>query len=190
MARPSLRENLIEAAVERFHAHGYAATGVKDITDAAGAPKGSFYNHFESKEALVIVALDRYGQGRRFDMLSDESVAPLARVRQHFEFLRDENLDSGFARGCMVGDIAVEVADHSEAVRATVQTSFAYWRKALAAAISAAQQAGEVSKAQEAATLASFVLNAWEGTLIATRTDRSAKPFESFFTVVFGVILR
>ncbi|MBX9396731.1 TetR/AcrR family transcriptional regulator [Streptomyces sp. TRM72054] len=39
---------------------GYAATGVKDITDAAGAPKGSFYNHFKSKEAL-----DRYGATRR-----------------------------------------------------------------------------------------------------------------------------
>ncbi|GGX94292.1 TetR/AcrR family transcriptional regulator [Streptomyces fructofermentans] len=190
MARPSLRENIVEAAVDRFHAHGYAATGVKDITDAAGAPKGSFYNHFESKEALAIVALERYGERRRFDMLRDESVAPLARLRQHFEFLRDENLDAGFTRGCMVGDLAVEVADHSEAVRAAVLTGFTYWREALTEAISAAQEAGDVSKAQEAATLASFVLNAWEGTLIATRTDRSARPFESFFTVVFGVILR
>ncbi|WP_406424298.1 TetR/AcrR family transcriptional regulator [Streptomyces sp. NBC_00873] len=54
MARASLRENLITAAVEQFHIHGYAAAGVKDITDAAGAPKGSFYNHFESKEALAV----------------------------------------------------------------------------------------------------------------------------------------
>ncbi|MET9670862.1 TetR family transcriptional regulator C-terminal domain-containing protein [Streptomyces sp. NPDC006475] len=190
MARASLRESLIEAAVERFHAHGYAATGVKDITDAAGAPKGSFYNHFASKEALAIVALERYGASRRLEMLSDASVAPLARVRRHFEFLRDENLDAGFTRGCMVGDIAVEVADHSEPVRAAVHQSFTSWRDALAQAISDAQRSGEVSKAQDGATLASFVLNAWEGVLIATRTDRSAKPFESFFTVVFGVVLR
>ncbi|MGW7267714.1 TetR family transcriptional regulator C-terminal domain-containing protein [Streptomyces sp. NPDC054842] len=190
MARASLRENIIEAAVDRFHSHGYAATGVKDITDAAGAPKGSFYNHFESKEALAVVALERYGASRRLDMLADGSVAPLARVRRHFEFLRDENLDAGFARGCMVGDMAVEVADHSEAVRASVLESFSYWREALAGAILDAQEAGEVSKAQDAATLAAFVLNAWEGTLIATRTDRSAKPFESFFTIVFGAVLR
>ena len=60
MARPSLRENLIAAAVEQFHGRGYAATGVKDITDAAGAPKGSFYNHFKSKEALLHELLEEF----------------------------------------------------------------------------------------------------------------------------------
>ncbi|MFD6973998.1 TetR family transcriptional regulator C-terminal domain-containing protein [Streptomyces sp. NPDC059949] len=190
MARASLRESIIEAAVERFHARGYAATGVKDITDAAGAPKGSFYNHFASKEALAVVALERYGASRRLDMLRDETVAPLVRVRAHFEFLRDENLAADFNRGCLVGDLAVEVADHSEAVRAIVHASLTHWREALTLALAEAQRAGEVSRAQDAATLASFVLSAWEGTLISTRADRSARPFEAFFTMVFGVLLR
>jgi AcrR family transcriptional regulator len=44
---------------------GYNAAGVKDITDAAGVPKGSFYNHFDSKEGLFEAAvadvLDNHG---------------------------------------------------------------------------------------------------------------------------------
>ncbi|MEV6654683.1 TetR family transcriptional regulator C-terminal domain-containing protein [Streptomyces sp. NPDC051219] len=178
------------AAVEQFHAHGYAATGVKDITDAAGAPKGSFYNHFVSKEALAVVALERYGSSRRLGSLRDKSVAPLTRLRRHFEFLRDENIGADFNRGCLVGDLAVEVADHSEALRASAHKSFEAWTDALAFAITEAQQAGDVSKTLDASTLARFVLSAWEGTLVSSRTDRSARAFEAFFTVVFGVILR
>ncbi|MGX1267445.1 TetR family transcriptional regulator C-terminal domain-containing protein [Streptomyces phaeoluteigriseus] len=190
MARASLRENLIDAAVEQFHARGYSATAVKDITDAAGAPKGSFYNHFVSKEALAVVALDRYGATRRLEALLDRSVPPLTRLREHFEFLRDENIETEFNKGCLVGDLAVEVADHSDAVRATVHDSFQAWTDALAFAIGDAQQAGEVARTLEASTLARFVLSAWEGALISARADRSARSYEAFFTVVFGVLLR
>ncbi|MBV7696379.1 TetR/AcrR family transcriptional regulator [Streptomyces sp. TRM70350] len=190
MARASLRENLVAAAVQQFHAHGYAATGVKDITNAAGAPKGSFYNHFQSKEALAVVALERYGATRRLESLRDSSVAPLTRLREHFEFLRDENVRADFTRGCLVGDLAVEVADHSDAVRATVRDSFEAWTDALAFAIAEAQQAGDVAKTLDASTLARFVLSAWEGALVCARAERSARPYEAFFTAVFGVLLR
>lgn len=190
MPRASLRENLIAAAVQEFHAHGYAATGVKDITDAAGAPKGSFYNHFDSKEALAVVALERYGATRRLDDLRDTSVAPLTRLREHFEFLRDENVKAEFNGGCLVGDLAIEVADHSEALRATTSRSLQAWTDALAVAVADAQKAGDVAKTLDAATLARFVLNAWEGALISARADRSSRAYETFFTVVFGVLLR
>ena len=62
MARRSMREEIVDAAVAQFHEKGFNAAAVKDITDRAGVPKGSFYNHFESKEALAIVALERYGE--------------------------------------------------------------------------------------------------------------------------------
>src|SRR5260370_32402330 len=88
MARHSLREDIVEAALEQFHSHGYNAAGVKDITDRAGVPKGSVYNHFDSKEALAVVALERYAERRRLEDLADRSVAPLARLRRHFELLR------------------------------------------------------------------------------------------------------
>ena len=56
MARPSLREKLASSAVETLHASGFNGCSIQDITDAAGVPKGSFFNHFENKEALAIDA--------------------------------------------------------------------------------------------------------------------------------------
>lgn len=36
---------------------GYAGTGLVELLEAAGVPKGSFYNHFDSKEAIVKAVL-------------------------------------------------------------------------------------------------------------------------------------
>jgi AcrR family transcriptional regulator len=43
MARASVKEQIIAAAVENLHRKGFNATSVEDITDAANVPKGSFY---------------------------------------------------------------------------------------------------------------------------------------------------
>ncbi|MEU3186668.1 TetR/AcrR family transcriptional regulator [Streptomyces sp. NPDC006923] len=190
MAQRSLRKELVEAAFQQFHTHGYNGAGVKDITDAAGAPKGSFYNHFPSKEALAVVALERYGSGLRLDELKEPTVDPLVRLRRHFEFLRDAQLDQQFLQGCLFGDFANEISDHSETIRKAIQVGFAYWTECLTAAVADAQAAGQVSAGQDPSTLAAFLLNAWEGTLISSRTERSARAFKPFFDTVFGVLLR
>jgi TetR/AcrR family transcriptional regulator, transcriptional repressor for nem operon len=57
---------------------GFNAVGVQDITDAAGVPKGSFYNHFESKEALGAEVVERYGADEtRREILTDPGVGGL-----------------------------------------------------------------------------------------------------------------
>ena len=53
MARPSdpnARVDLLSAAEQVFVEHGLDATKVEDITARAGRSKGSFYQHFSSKE--------------------------------------------------------------------------------------------------------------------------------------------
>ncbi|TKA04776.1 TetR/AcrR family transcriptional regulator [Actinacidiphila oryziradicis] len=189
MGRKSMREEIVEAAVEQFHTYGFNAAGVKDITNSAGVPKGSFYNHFESKEALAVVALERYGESIRLGELTEASTDPLLRLRQHFEFLREENISRGFARGCLVGGFGAEMADHSDMIREAVRLSLEGWAQALAAPIAQAQESGQVAAATDAKTLARFILNAWEGTLISARSDHSEDSYDIFFDTVFGTLL-
>jgi TetR/AcrR family transcriptional regulator, transcriptional repressor for nem operon len=189
MARKSMREEISAAALERFHAHGYNAAGVKDITDAAGVPKGSFYNHFDSKEAMAIEALRRYGAGGRLAELTDESLPPLDRLRAHFEELRDETVRHGYRRGCLLGNFGGEIADHSEAIRSAVGQSFASWRELIADAVGQARRDGTIAVTLDPDTTARFILSAWEGTLISARVERSPAPFDAFFRTVFDVLL-
>jgi AcrR family transcriptional regulator len=48
MKHGSTRDHLLATGLRVMHAQGFNATGVQDITQAAGVPKGSFYNHFDS----------------------------------------------------------------------------------------------------------------------------------------------
>jgi TetR/AcrR family transcriptional regulator, transcriptional repressor for nem operon len=189
MARQSMREEIVVAALDQFHARGFNGTGVKDITDAAGVPKGSFYNHFDSKEALATVALQRYGEGRRLADLADPSVPPLARLRAHFEFLRAETEQRGFARGCLFGNFGAEVADHSDAIRGGVRQSFQLWAQAIATTLTEARDAGLLRADLDPEKTARFLLGAWEGALIAARVDRGPDAFDSFFDLTFGTLL-
>ncbi|MFF2328647.1 MULTISPECIES: TetR family transcriptional regulator C-terminal domain-containing protein [unclassified Streptomyces] len=189
MARQSMREEIVAAAADRFHTHGYNAAGVKDITDAAGVPKGSFYNHFPSKEALAVTILELYGATRRLKELSDPSVEPLTRLRRHFEFLRAEQKQYGYTRGCLLGNFGAEVADHSTELRERVGDSFDRWSRALAGALRDAVTSGAVDPALDPDETALFLLSAWEGALLVARGGRSGKPFDVFFGMVFDRIL-
>jgi TetR/AcrR family transcriptional regulator, transcriptional repressor for nem operon len=76
MAKPNVREKLIEAALKTLLEGGFNGVGVQEITDAAGVPKGSFYNHFDSKETLGAEIVERYGMNNtRRGILVDAATA-------------------------------------------------------------------------------------------------------------------
>ncbi|WP_399946392.1 TetR family transcriptional regulator C-terminal domain-containing protein [Streptomyces sp. BBFR25] len=190
MGRVSNREEIAEAAFRQFHARGFNATGINEITKAAGVPKGSFYNYFSSKEESALEALSRYGDSLRFDILTSRDRPPLERLRAHFEFLSEDLLENGFVRGCLVGNLGAEVADHSEEIRTAAKRGFDGWATRLRELLAEAQEADDLDDSIDVETTALFILSAWEGTLIAARIDKSAAPVEAFFRTVFGGILR
>lgn len=56
----SSRTRLLDAALRVFRERGYTATTVEDLCRAAGVTKGSFFHHFESKEALALAAIEHW----------------------------------------------------------------------------------------------------------------------------------
>jgi AcrR family transcriptional regulator len=50
------RERLLTAAVELFGSRGFEATSMKDLAAAAGVQAPAIYNHFQSKEDILIAA--------------------------------------------------------------------------------------------------------------------------------------
>jgi TetR/AcrR family transcriptional repressor of nem operon len=190
MGRASKREEIAQAAFRQFHAQGFNATGISDIVKAAGVPKGSFYNHFSSKEESALEALDRYGASLRFEMFTAPGRPPLERLRAHFEFLSKDTVENGFVRGCLVGNFGAEVADHNEEVRAAVKQGFDRWAVQIRQVLAEAQEAGDVDGDLDIEATALFILSAWEGTLIAARADKSAAAVDAFFRTVFDVVLR
>ena len=54
------RQALTSSAIELFRLHGYDATSVQQVADAAGVTKGAFYHHFASKQDLLLLIHDEY----------------------------------------------------------------------------------------------------------------------------------
>ncbi|AZS43958.1 TetR family transcriptional regulator [Microbacterium oleivorans] len=61
--RASSREVLSEAACELFLEKGFEATSITEIAARAGVSRSSFFNYFDSKDAILWLSLDhRLGQ--------------------------------------------------------------------------------------------------------------------------------
>lgn len=56
--QPSTRQKLIEVSFELFGRGGFHHVGLDQIIDACGVSKQTFYNHFESKDDLVVAVLE------------------------------------------------------------------------------------------------------------------------------------
>ncbi|MCJ9733355.1 TetR/AcrR family transcriptional regulator, partial [Bradyrhizobium sp. PRIMUS42] len=62
-AVPKHRQPIINAAVTLFRRQGFARTGLNDIVDVSGAPKGSLYHYFpDGKSSIAVAAVEEAGR--------------------------------------------------------------------------------------------------------------------------------
>lgn len=57
MPAHSKREQIVSVALKLFYQNGFHATGIDRIIKEAGVSKKTLYNHFKSKDELVLAAL-------------------------------------------------------------------------------------------------------------------------------------
>lgn len=53
MVKPTIKERIIETALDLFQQKGYHGVSVDEIVEKAGTSKGGFYHNFKSKDALL-----------------------------------------------------------------------------------------------------------------------------------------
>ena len=73
------RRRLVKAGLRLFREKGYDATTVEQIAEAADVAKGTFFNYFETKEAILPV-LAEWRLRQLSDALSPEQGAPASPV--------------------------------------------------------------------------------------------------------------
>jgi len=189
---PDTRNNLVQTGLRMIHSEGYSATGIQGIVEGANVPKGSFYNHFESKEAFGAEVIDAYfdrGEIKLRALLCNSNLAPLDRLEAYFDDLINTFRTAKYARGCLLGNFSAEIADHSDLIREHLVKQFGAWSHFFENCIAEAQKQGAMGSQLPATVLARFVLNSWEGALLRMRAERSAAPLNDFKEVVFRKIL-
>lgn len=193
MARQSLKENLLEAGLKVMLRAGYVGSGVREIAAAAGAPQGSFTNHFRSKEAFTAEVLERYFEHTRglvADALERSDLSPRRRLEAYLDLIIAQLGADGFVRGCLIGDLSLEASGQSEPLRQRLAEIFAEWQRPFAQCIAEAQAVGEIEARFEPEELAAFLLASWEGAILRMKVERSAAPLERFKSIAFSTVFK
>lgn len=197
MARTAGKSNvpnqLLDAGRELFLTHGYNAAGIQQITDRAGVPKGSFYNHFDSKEVFAAMIIDQYAEELRknwAEMMRAAPPEPLAAIHYVFAQLIARHESDACWKGCLIGNFAAEMAEASELCRQRLAVTLNGWRIALAKLIREAQEAGELRQDMDALTLAALVWDVWEGAILRMKVERSTVPLRESTDLVLNHLLR
>jgi TetR/AcrR family transcriptional repressor of nem operon len=182
-ANPIIRARLLRAGRDLIHSSGFNASGVQDITAKAGVPKGSFYNYFESKEALIAEILEEYWRTideRYGPILLNARLKPLTRIKRFFEGLARDNHERGISKGCLIGNMALELSETSEPVRAKIAAIVEAWERALAACLQEAQQQGDIPRGRNTNELAELLVESYEGAVMRAKIERCEMACDRF----------
>lgn len=190
------RELLLQAGMELFLERGYSATGLQDILERAGVPKGSFYHYFGSKEEFGLAMLDRYATqalGVLEQHLSDdgdrEKRPLLERLRGYYEAQAEALTTCSCRQGCLMGSLGDELANVSEAIRAAIEHRSLRLLERIRQVLREAREAGELRPTADTERLADFCHSSWQGAMHQMKIRRSPEPLQAFLVTVFDELL-
>lgn len=111
----SRKAHLVQTALELFYRDGFHATGIDKILKESGVAKMTLYNHFRSKEELILAVLEE--RDRRFrewfrTELDKAAVTPKEKILAAFDVL--DLWFRGEFRGCMFINAAAEYSDKND----------------------------------------------------------------------------
>ncbi len=117
MKRTHNKDDIVQVGLDLVLSRGFNATGVEAILKQANIPKGSFYNFFSSKEEFALAIIDKFVADRvelLYPIFSDEPLPPLERIRRSFEILIESFEGNDCFKGCLLGNLSLEMSDLSE----------------------------------------------------------------------------
>ena len=162
MPTMSTREKLIQAGHETFYREGFLAVGLDRLLAEVGCSKQTFYNHFESKDDLIVAVIDEHH--RWWSQEIRERIGRVAGGDPRNQILAmidvmDELLHSPEYRGCIYINAAVEFPQpHHPAHRSA--------RQAKADGVALLEELAEQAGAAEPLALAQEIDMVIEGALI------------------------
>jgi AcrR family transcriptional regulator len=113
------RDHLINTALELFSRNGFHATGIDKILSESGVAKMTLYNHFKSKDELILAVLRRRDETfRNWFMRTVEASAesPRDRLLATFDVLEQWIRQEGFC-GCTFINATAEFGERGDSIR-------------------------------------------------------------------------
>lgn len=190
MARTKEFEPLaaLDAATELFWRKGYEAASMRELLDAMGIGRGSFYDTFGDKHTLFLSALDRFQEARTSwveEVLLGDGLGGIEAVFRRslhglFQFQP--------RRGCLLANSAVELAPHDPDVAARISDYIRRTEDAFEGALLRARDRGEIHSDSDPRALARFLVNTLHGLRVLARAGADRETLEDTVRVALGTL--
>lgn len=191
-SKESTKTALLEAGTCIMLEKGYNNTGIQEVLDRIGVPKGSFYYYFDSKEDFALQIIDHFDANYNEHLrvtLDDKSLQPMERLRKYCDEGMKFFEQNQCRKGCLIGNLSQEMSDQSEALRARLEEVLTKWRNRFAQCIKEGQDKGQITKSIDHIQLAEFFLSGWNGAIMRGKTTKTTTAQRAFMQVMFEQIL-
>ncbi|MGO2118575.1 MAG: TetR family transcriptional regulator C-terminal domain-containing protein [Fusobacterium sp.] len=192
MDKKNIKKNLIiEKSIGLMYLNGYNGTSVKDITDAAGIPKGSFYNYFIGKEQYAINAIDFYEENINclVETLENNNLKPLDRIKNFYKEKIKILEERGVEYGCFVGNLSEEVGNNNENISKRADEFHKKIESVIVKNLIIAEKENMLKKNVSPKILGDFILISWQGALLRAKVAKNILPVEEFYEVLTKELL-
>ena len=169
------RQSIIAAAEKLFRERGVDAVGLTELTKAAGFTQGGFYNHFESKDALVTAVMDKAmenGTNRLVAAIEQSRAAGVDPIKRRVDWYLSSDHRSNINSGCPVSTFAGDVRRLSAGARKSYAQGVASNLDCIADALNGTNKANKRERRKKAIS----VLSQMVGTLVLSRAMVDADP--------------
>ena len=188
------RTKIIEKGLAIIHSKGYNGTGLQEIVEAAGIPRGSFYYYFQSKKHFAIEVMNyyyeiKYKEAER--ILSDQSNSLFQRMEELFSYwIKEDYSRNKFEKGCLIGNFAIEGGDVARIFGSVVEKDFRSIERLLTNCLTEDKEANELKLSVDVEKLAEFIWNSWEGAILRMKATKSGRPLSTFQKILLETLLK
>jgi AcrR family transcriptional regulator len=167
------RGRIVRAATDLVGERGVAGTSLDEVGERAHASKSQLYLYFDDRDDLM-----RAVAQTTCDLVMDNQADALAEfdslagIERYLDMTVADQVERQ-ARGCPIGSLAPQLAEHDEGSRLALADGFDRWEQGLRDGLETMAARGELRKKADPSQLAKQTLAILQGGLILTQVRRN-----------------
>ncbi len=164
----TLRDKLLDAALQEITKNGYNGASVTDILNVAGGKKGSLYYHFSSKKDLALKMIEEKllkEFQKEWDEVELQTSNHLDTIMMQLQDCSQKDFQNGCILGTLIQEISYEDSDFNEALNKVI----ASFQGKLKSQLQKAKEGKEIKEDVDVDEVSMFLISLLQGAMLMSK---------------------